>query len=360
MMKTNWCNCDGYGHTAAKNLETPRHASSDTSAPRAVNVSRRQALFGVGLGAIAWATRPTTALADLVVSAKPSERAHDILVTVFMRGGADGLNIVVPYGDDDYGRNRPTIGIAAPRASRALSERALDLDGFFGLHPALAPLQPLYGDGLMSFVHACGSGDGSRSHFEAMSAMERGLRDDRGSASSGWLARHLTDTRGDRDSPLRAIAFGSVMPDALRGATGASALDSLDDFRLHSPKNAEQTKPGDGHLRRALAALYRENGDAIGHAGRETLAVLDSLNALAPKDYRPAHGATYPESELGRGLQQVALLAKGEVGLEVACLDHGGWDTHVAQTGTGRHNGAADERSGDFIGRFCTRYGGRK
>ncbi len=339
LMKSNWCSCDGYGHTDAKNYQVPRHIQTAAPASSGLSFSRRQALFGVGMGAIAWAARPTTALADLVVNAQAGERPHDILVTVFMRGGADGLNIVVPYGDDDYGRNRPTIGIAAPRSTRALGERALDLDGFFGLHPSLAPLQSLYGDGLMSFVHACGSGDGSRSHFEAMSAMERGLRDDRGSATSGWLARHLTATRNEGDSPLRAIAFGSTMPDSLRGATGASALDSLDDFRLHAPaaaqKSGDLAQKGEQHLRRALAELYCQNGDAVAHAGRETLAVLNSLNALAPADYKPEHGATYPESDLGRGLKQVALLAKGDVGLEVACLDHGGWDTHVAQTGTG-------------------------
>ncbi|BCM88389.1 hypothetical protein IAD21_00220 [Abditibacteriota bacterium] len=337
LMKLDWYSCDGHGHTDVQTAEISGRkiiSATESLPPRALSLSRRQALLRVGMGAIAWATRPTTALADLVVHAKPGQRAHDTLVTVFMRGGADGLNIVVPYGDDDYGRNRPTIGISAPRASRALAERALDLDGFFGLHPALAPLQRLYGDGLMSFVHACGSGDGSRSHFEAMSAMERGLRDDRGSATSGWLARHLTGTRSDHDSPLRAVAFGGVMPDSLRGATGASTLNSLDDFRLYAPGSANQSD-GDGHLRRAFAELYGHSRDVISHAGRETLGVLNSLNALTPADYKPENGATYPDSELGRGLKQVALLIKGDVGLEVACLDHGGWDTHVAQTGTG-------------------------
>lgn len=346
-MKTDWFSCDGRGHadkTAVSSV--PQHHAEQMEVPqppRSFTLSRRQALFGVGLGAVAWAARDATALADIAVNPGRRELPHDVLVTIFLRGGADGLNIVVPYGDDAYGRNRPTIGVAAPKSGKvSLAERALDLDGFFGLHPSLAPLHALYGEGLLSFVHACGSGDSTRSHFEAMSAMERGLPDDRGVAANGWLARHLAATQGESDSPLRAIAFSSVMPDALRGATGASALDSLADFRLYLPAapspeamKTSTARDRDAHLRRALAALYHEGGDAVTRAGRETLLVLESLNRIDPANYRPARGASYPDSDLGSGLRQVACLIKAGVGLEVACLDHGGWDTHVAQTGTG-------------------------
>lgn len=349
-MKTDWCSCDGNGNAGDSPLITREYSRANSQAapeaealrlpqktdlpPRSFSLSRRQVLGGFGLGALAWAARGKTALADVAINPDKSEREHDTLVTIFLRGGADCLNIVVPFGDDAYHRNRPTIGVAAPKSGKgSAADRALNLDGFFGLNPALAPLHALYGDGKMSFVHACGSGDGTRSHFEAMAAMERGLRDDKSSgASNGWIARHLASTRGN-DSPLRAVAFGGVMPDSLRGATNASALDSLDDFRLLTPQ-AETAKRDEAELRRVLLELHGGK-DAVSQAGRQTLAVLETLNRIDPKNYRPAGGAVYPEGDLGNGLRQVACLIKGEVGLEIACLDFGGWDTHVAQTGTG-------------------------
>ena len=310
----------------------------------------------MGLGALAWAARSKSALAEVAFHPAGGERSHDILVTIFLRGGADCLNVVVPHGDDAYYRNRPTIGIAAPKSGKgSAADHALDLDGFFGLHPALSPLHAMYGEGAISFVHACGSGDGTRSHFEAMAAMERGLRDDRGSgATNGWIARHLASTRGS-DSPLRAVAFGGIMPDSLRGATNASALDSLDDFRLQTSAQNDarggEARGAEAHLRRALLELYGGK-DAVSHAGRQTLDVLKTLNKMAPENYRPAGGATYPEGDLGNGLKQVACLIKGEVGLEVACLDSVGWDTHFAQASTGGAMATLMETLGQSLAAF--------
>src|SRR5262249_4781378 len=151
------------------------------------------------------------------------------------RGGADGLNIVAPHGDDDYYRLRPTLALARPNDRTApVAARALDLDGFFGLHPALAPLLPFYQTGQFAALHAVGSGDQTRSHFEAMATMERGLAQEAGSAS-GWLARHLMTTAGETESPLRAVAITETMPDSLRGAINAAALTNLADFRLTVP-----------------------------------------------------------------------------------------------------------------------------
>jgi len=279
-------------------------------------VSRRQLLRG--------------ALTDVALN--PSkETARDILVTVFMRGGADGLNIVVPYAEDAYHRHRPNLCVPVPTdKTAAAAARAIDLDGFFGMNPAMAPLVPHWHDGIVSFVHAIGSADQTRSHFEAMMTMERGQPNDETGAASGWLARHLSTSAPEKSSPLRAVAFSNTMPDILRGATDATALNSLNDFRLVVPGGGRR----ETEMRSALAAFYAEGSDAAAEAGRETLAVLETLNRLSPASYKPANGAAYPVSDLGTGLRQVACLVRGNVGLEVACLDHRGpysWDTHVTQ-----------------------------
>jgi uncharacterized protein (DUF1501 family) len=353
-MKNDWCSCDGAGFTSTQHSldvfpkaalkPPPVNGKPAASVP---TLSRRQLLLGSALAATGFAATGASALADMAVRPGGHKAAQsaspNVLVTVFLRGGADGLNIVVPYAEDAYYRNRQTIGIAAP-ADRRQTQRALKLDEFFGLHPALSPLYPLYVDGSLSFVHACGSGDQTRSHFEAMSTMESGARDERSDLASGWLARHLTSTQAGTRSPLRAVAFSSVMPDVLRGATNATALNSLNDFHLYLPRSsrssarrspASSTSQHEDALHQSLMKMYVHGQDEIDQAGRETLAVLKTLKRIEPKQYQPSSGATYPESELGNGLRQVACLIKAGVGLEVACLDRGGWDTHIAQGGTG-------------------------
>lgn len=340
-MRPNWCGCDGHGNEVS-GRPRKRPIRTVAAAPDCgARFTRRQALMGAALASVSWMTRSATALADVAVTPGQQEMRGDVLVVVFMRGGADGLNMVVPYGEDAYHRHRQTIGVAAPNDRRAgATNRALDLDGFFGLHPALAPLRPLYSNGLLGFAHAVGSGDDTRSHFEAMSAMERGLATESVGTGSGWLARHLDNSPRDNASPLRAVAFSNVMPDSLRGATDATALNSLADFRLSLPTTIDAKQPSGNKENRTeamhhtLSQLYEGGQDAVAHAGRETLAVLETLNKLDPTHYRPANGAVYPNSELGTGLRQVACLLKGHVGLEIACLDHRGpylWDTHVAQ-----------------------------
>ncbi len=321
-----WLGCDGSGNE-------PREIENIPMA--------RRALLGGALASLVWWARGKTALAGVALAPPPRQIERDILVVIFMRGGADGLNLIVPHGDDDYHKNRPTIGVAAPKNKiKNAKDRALDLDGFFGFHPALEPLKPFYDKGKLALVQACGSFDQSRSHFEAMALMEHGQGSTPGGLSGGWLARHLSSAPGHNDSPLRAVALSNIMPESLRGATSATALNSLDDFRLILPgagskekAENERAQQNAQRARQILSSLY-EGDDAVAHAGRETLAVLDSLRRLDPKNYKPAHAAQYPDSEIGRGLRQVACLIKGDVGLEAACLDHRGpflWDTHVAQ-----------------------------
>ena len=248
----------------------------------------------------------------------------DVLVSIFLRGAADALNIVVPHGEAAYYDLRPTLAIPRPDDRRARADlRALDLDGFFGLHPALAPLLPAWQARHLAFVHACGAPDESRSHFQAMELMERGVDTTTGPAS-GWIGRHLAALDTGNASPLRAIGLGERIPRALQGPVPAAALRSIADFHLGGDSRAVAA------VQAALAPLYA--GDTtLDTAGQGTLDVLTTLAALDPATYRPDPAARYPASDLGRGLQQVAMLIKAAVGLEVACLDVGGWDTHVAQ-----------------------------
>lgn len=283
--------------------------------------SRRGLLVGAAVGILGWAGR-NSALAQMAVSPQKNHRGN-VLVNVFLRGGADGLNIVVPHGEDAYYRNRPTIAIAKPNRDGASG--AVNLDGFFGLHPALRPLLPFYQSGLLGAVHAVGSDDQSRSHFEAMAAIDRGLAREGAGPSSGWLARHLTSSEHPEDSPLRAVAFGDTMPDSLRGASNAVSLSSLTDFKL-------EAKPDElGLYENALRQMYQPGRDEVAHAGLQTLSVIDELTRLDVGSYRAQHAAQYPNSYLGNGFKQIACLIRAQVGLEVACLDAGLWDTHVAQ-----------------------------
>ncbi len=300
-------------------------------------------MTGAAIAAAAGAIgRTSRALSSVTIGG----RAHGrILVVLFLRGGADGLNIVVPYGDADYYRLRPTLAIPTPGDRTAPAKaRALDLNGFFGLHPSLSDLVPLYHSGQLAAVQAVGSDDQTRSHFEAMATMERGLARDTG-AASGWLARYLNATIDPHDSPLRAVAISDTVPDSLRGATSATAMLSLSEFQLKMPTGAfnrqHHAAPLPETYTAALREMYRtagsENNDhTIGTAGVETIRAMEAVQRLDPAHYRPTPGVTYPNTDLASAMRQVACLAKGDVGLEVACLDMGGWDTHVAQ---GRDSG---------------------
>ena len=300
MKKSEWWSCEDYA--------------------RSQLVSRRGFLVGSSLALIALGLR-RSALGQIAVRTSKNPADGNTLVVIFLRGGVDGLNVIVPYGEDAYYRARPTLAIARPNdASAKKEDRAIDLNGFFGAHPSLTPLVPLYQNGELAFVHAIGSMDESHSHFEAMNCMERGLATSGAGDPSGWLARHLMSSNGS-GSAMRAVAIGGTMPDSLRGAPSALALDSLDDFQLN----------GDSSFRKALDGLYENGNDPLTSAGRQTLKALDAIHSIPADDKK-----RYPGEELAQGLRQVAQLIKSGVGLEVACLEKTGWDTHVAQgAGTG-------------------------
>jgi uncharacterized protein (DUF1501 family) len=248
----------------------------------------------------------------------------DTFVCIFLRGGADGLNMVVPHGDDTYYALRPTLGIPRPDTLSA-SAKAIDLDGFFGLHPALAPLLQIYQAGDMAFVQATGSPDETRSHFEAMDLMERGVTQN--GDYTGWLARHLTTLDTGNESALRAVGVGEMLPAALTGTVSATALQSIADYHLHG----RDERMGD--MQTLLASLYNQQDDLLTAVAQQTFSAIDLLSKIDTEGGR-INGQPYPEQAFGRALQTVAQLIKADVGLEVACVDLAGWDTHVAQGST--------------------------
>ena len=253
----------------------------------------------------------------------------DTLVVIFLRGAADVLNMVVPHGENAYYHLRPSLGIPRPDDTRAKNEaRALDLDGFFGLHPEMRPLLEMWQEKHLAIIHACGAPDESRSHFKAMELMERGVDDERGPAS-GWIGRHLATLDTGNPSPLRAIGLGRLPQRSLSGSVPVSALRSIADFHLGSDPRAI------AQMRAALNTLYAND-----LSGQETLRLLDLLQKIDPSTSSgqapspsPITSPPYPDSDFGLALRQTALLIKAEVGLEVAAIDLGGWDTHFAQSG---------------------------
>lgn len=258
----------------------------------------------------------------LAFTPKNSAPRGDTLVVIFLRGAADVLNIVVPHGEDAYYGLRPTLGIPRPD-DRKSKLRALDLDGFFGFHPALQNLLDAWNEKQLAIIHACGAPDESRSHFKAMELMERGVDDAKGPAS-GWIGRHLATLDTGNTSPLRAVGVGEMPQRSLSGTVPVSALRSITDFHLNGDARVA------AQMRSALDTLYA-GGDAFSVLGQDTLGILDILQKLDPTKTPESR---FPNSAFGLALQQVSMLIKADVGLEVAAIDLGGWDTHFAQGST--------------------------
>ena len=264
-----------------------------------------------------------------------------LLITVFQRGAVDGLTMVVPYGEADYYRARPSIAIARP----GTTDGAIDLNGFFGLHPRMSAFKPLWDRGDLAIVHASGSHDTTRSHFDAQDFMESATPGVK-STRDGWLNRYLqaqhdaaygsqTGPGHDDRNPLRAVALTSQMPRSLQGAAPALAMGRAADFAV-----------ADMSARSSFEEIYQAAQDKTLHgtAGE----AFDAMRTLATKSagpYRPANGAVYPRSPFGQALQEVARLAKSDVGLEIAFAESTQWDHHV---NAGAATGQMANRLGDF------------
>ncbi len=252
------------------------------------------------------------------------------LICLFQRGAADALNIVVPHGETAYYSMRPSIGIP--------QQTVLDLDGFFGFHPSLAPFKSLYDRKLLAPVTAVGSPSTTRSHFDAQDYMETGTPDDK-NTPDGWLNRYLA-AKGTCEeckvTPFRAVALAPQTPRILEGPAPTVAMNSLAEFSIRATGNDVER----------LEALYRTgSADLVHGTGAEMFDAVKMLKAANPQSYQPSGNAVYPRSQFGQRLQQIAQLIKMDLGVEIAFADVGGWDTHVNQ---GAATGQLANRLDDF------------
>ncbi|HEX9728592.1 MAG TPA: DUF1501 domain-containing protein [Gemmatimonadales bacterium] len=272
---------------------------------------------------------------DRAAYATARRTGRKTLVCIFQRGAVDGLNMIVPHGDPFYHRARPRIAV----------RNALDLDGYFGLHPSMAPLLPFWQAGTLGIVHAAGSPARTRSHFDAQDFMESGTPEDK-TTEDGWLNRHLVATQPtdhDRehiDTPFRGVAMGTQLPRILRGTAPALAIGNLQTFGVRGRGAA-----GD-RISQAFESMYA--GGASGIVASSSAEGFEAMRMLRAADmgrYGPRAGVEYPRSTFGQSMERIARLIKADLGTEIAFADVGGWDTHVNQ---GASDGQLAARLRDF------------
>jgi uncharacterized protein (DUF1501 family) len=297
-----------------------------------MGITRRGFMKGGALALVGTSAIPSfltrSVMAEMTTAAVNKKK----LVVLFQRGAADGLNIVVPYREKNYYAMRPTIGIK--------QNEVIDLDGFFGLHPSMAAFKPLYDQGHLAIVHAAGSPDTTRSHFDAQDYMESGTPGIK-STPDGWLNRALqAELLRGKPSAFRAVALGAQVPRTLEGRVQAIAIGNLADFSVGG--SGPQASP----ISNAFQAMYDQSTDAVLHGtGEETFEAVKMLKATDPAHYQPAAGVVYPNTPFGNSLKQVAQLMKANLGVEAAFSDIGGWDTHQNQ---GNVNGQLANRLKEF------------
>lgn len=243
------------------------------------------------------------------------------LITIFQRGAVDGLNVVVPYGDSDYYNLRRNIAIPKPGSE----DGAINLDGFFGLHPSLKPFEKFWQNKQLAVIEATGSPDNTRSHFDAQDYMESATPGVK-STRDGWLNRILQTEAAQNASPFRAVSMTAQVPRSMMGRASTVAMTNLGDFSVQAGIYTQSVQGG-------FEGLYQEinSKDSLNQTGKETFEAVNFLKQANPAQYRPENGAQYPQSPLGRSLLQIAQMIKANVGLEVAFAEAGGWDTHVNQ-----------------------------
>lgn len=270
-------------------------------------IARRQLLLSAGLLLLSGPSQSA-----------PTPRPRKTLVCVCLRGAMDGLSAVVPYGEVDYYRARPTIAIPPPGQANGV----LPIDGRFGLHPRLAPLLPLYNQQQLAFVTAVGSPHPTRSHFEAQDYLETGVPGN--ALLEGWLNRYLA-LAPDHANPMRAVAIADMAPRALLGKEPVLTLERTSSFGMRTMRRSDVTLLDD------FQQLYAKTGDPLGAAARRALATVADVHAKVNPDYQAENGAEYPPA--GQSLIEVARLIKAGYNVEVAWVNFAGWDTHGGQEG---------------------------
>ncbi len=295
-------------------------------------VSRRGFMKNGALALVGTSVIPAFLMKSVMAEATTAAAGNKKLVVLFQRGAADGLNIVVPYAEKNYYAMRPSIAIQ--------QKDVVDLNGFFGLHPAMASFKPLWDQGHLAIVHAAGSPDSTRSHFDAQDYMESGTPGVK-ATQDGWLNRALQAGPVEgKPSAFRAVALGTQVPRTLQGKLPAIAVNNLADFSVGG--KGPQTSP----ISNAFQAMYDESTDAVLHGtGQETFEAVKMLKSADPARYTPANGAVYPTTPFGNSLKQIAQLMKANLGVEAAFSDIGGWDTHQNQ---GNVNGQLAGRLKEF------------
>jgi uncharacterized protein (DUF1501 family) len=305
-----------------------------------MSLTRRAFMKNGAMAVVGAAAVPTFLTRSVLAEATTAQARGRKLVVIFQRGAADGLNIVVPYREKTYYDLRPSIAIP--------QNQAIDLDGFFGLHPAMQPLQPLWDQGHLAIVHACGSPDPSRSHFDAQDFMESGTPGLK-ATPDGWLNRALAAEdaachdhvcSAHKASAFRAVALGSQLPRTLQGRIPAVAIDNVRNF------NVGGTNPAAAPIAASFESMYDDTVNAVLHGtASETFEAVKMLKAADPAQYVPAAGANYPNGQFGQSMKQIAQLLKANLGVEAAFADIGGWDTHQNQ---GNVNGQLANRLKEF------------
>ncbi len=287
---------------------------------------KNSALAMMGLGSV-----PTWLSRAVYAANAPSERKK-IFIAIFQRGAVDGLNVVVPHGEPAYYNLRPSIAIPRPNGTET---GAIDLDGNFGLHPALRSLKPLWDAKQLAIVEAVGSPDPTRSHFDAQDYMESGTPGLKVTVD-GWLNRALL--REGNASAMRAVSLSPDLPLTLRGKNQALAIGNVNDFQIKDAQAAV-----------TFENMYGTSADQVlNGTARETFEAVKMMQSIQNIPYVPANGSRYPNGRLGQSLQQIARIIKADVGLEVAFTDVGGWDTHVNEVGAQPHQGQLANLLGDF------------
>jgi uncharacterized protein (DUF1501 family) len=283
------------------------------SMDRGAEMTRRRFLALGGMTLAGWALAPKWARA----AAAAGRGSRKILVVLFQRGAADGLNIIPPYADPAYRKARPSIRIMEP----GRPEGALDLDGTFGLHPRLSPLLPLWKEGRFAVVHAAGSPDATRSHFDAQDCMESGTPGLK-ATQDGWLNRALTAGKVPREA-LAAVALAGRTPRTMQGAYPVMAVSSADQLR------------GGGASADSFETVYEDAvDDLLSGPARDLGRARKAVAGLDKADGRAVEARGYPKGKLGRDFFEVARLIKADVGLRVGFLEAGGWDHHFNEGST--------------------------
>ena len=284
-----------------------------------MSITRRVFLRNGGFTVIGTAAIPAF-LTRAAYTAESLTAPNKRLVVIFQRGAADGLNIVVPHAERAYYAMRPSISI--PRNT------VIDLDGFFGLHPSMVPLEPLWKQRHLAIVHAAGSPDPTRSHFDAQDFMESGTPGLK-TTDDGWLNRALRSLPQSSPSAFRAIALGPAMPRILTGSERALAINNINDFAVGGNNPKATSTAG------TFEAMYDYSVDSmLRGTGQETFDAVKMLKSADPTRYKPASGADYSNGRFGDSLKQLAQLIKANLGVRVAFADSGGWDHHVNEGST--------------------------